>query len=145
MQSNPRRCKANQSDAKQLKAVQNQKEGLDGACDKIQTTLTEHQAALRKHNNEYVDILLEGISEYRSAYQQFSDALASTQPEVAHAALQIGPALGQVFRSIDNDHENLMNSPGRKRIGIVCGHGEFCPFREDKPLVQKELGANSRQ
>ena len=125
----------------QLKALQNQKEGLDKTCDKIQTTLTEHQAALRKHNNEYVDILLDGISEYRSAYQQFSDSLASTQPEVAQAALQIGPALGQVFRSIDNDHENLMNSPGRKRIGIVCGHGEFCPFREDQPLVQKELGA----
>ena len=44
-----------------------------------------------------MNILLDSIIQYKDAYQQFSDALGSLQPEVAQMALQIGPALEQVF------------------------------------------------
>lgn len=124
-----------------LKALQLQKADLDKVCVEIQTALAEHQATLRAHNNDYVDILLDSISQYQTAYQQFSDALSTPEPEVAQAALQIGAAMEPVFRSIDDDHDNLVNSPGRKRIGIVCGNGEFCPFRQNQPTVQPQMAA----
>ena len=124
-----------------LKALQEQREGIDSICNGIQTALAEHQQVLRKHSNDYVNILLDSIIQYKDAYQQFSDALGSPQPEVAQMALQIGPALEQVFRGIDTDHDNLVNSPGRKRVGIVCGQGEFCPFRGMQPVVQSQMAA----
>lgn len=124
-----------------LQAIQKKKPKLDKACLAIQDALTAHQKDLYRHGNDYVTLLLDGISQYQAAYQQFSESLGSDQQEVASAALQIGPAIAQVFKGIDDDYENLVNSPGKKRIGIVCGNGEFCPFRASTPVVNPQIGA----
>ncbi len=124
-----------------LTALRAQKEQLDKVCTKIQGLMADNQQALRKHKNEYVDILLASVSQYQNAYQQFSSALTEPEDQIAMTALQVAPALDELFKNIDSDHENLINSPGRKRIGIVCGHGEFCPFPNPKKVVQKEMAA----
>ncbi|MBM4398009.1 MAG: Gldg family protein, partial [Deltaproteobacteria bacterium] len=40
---------------------------------------------------------------------------------------------------VDKDHDTLKNSPGRKAIGFLCGHREFCPFADGKPLIRPEI------
>jgi hypothetical protein len=47
--------------------------------------------------------------------------------------------LEQLWALLEQDHENLKNSPGRKSIGFLCGHREFCPFADPKPFMRPEL------
>jgi ABC-type uncharacterized transport system involved in gliding motility auxiliary subunit len=49
--------------------------------------------------------------------------------------------LGQIHAAVDKDRDTLKNSPGRKAIGFLCGHREFCPFPERKALIQAEIAA----
>ena len=110
------------------------------ACKAVGDVLTAKAPTLRAHQNVYLDTLLGRIEGFIQLYQSFDSALASSDPGQQMAAFQSGELIRQVFTEVDRDHENLVNSPGQKRIGIVCGHGEFCPFPRSRPFVDPNIG-----
>ncbi len=49
----------------------------------------------------------------------------------------------KTFEDLKSDigqlYNTLKDSPGRKNIGFLCGHEEFCPFAETESKIPKEL------
>jgi ABC-type uncharacterized transport system involved in gliding motility auxiliary subunit len=111
------------------------------ACDPVKGKLEQAAPKLGEHRNEYLDILVAGIGEFDKAYTVLLERMDATEQAEAMSALEVQQALGQIYDEIDSDHENLVNSPGQRRIGFVCGHGEFCPFPEYEPLVRQDMAA----
>ena len=124
-----------------LRRFQESAEDIKKACEPIKAKMEAARPALSKHDNEYVRILLGGIEQYVQGYEQMMELLASPEPDKAAASLQVADALHQGFGEIDKDHDNLVNSPGQKQIGFVCGHGEFCPFPRYEPVIKTEMAA----
>jgi hypothetical protein len=48
--------------------------------------------------------------------------------------------MGQLGTQINKQYESLVESPGRKSIGFLCGHEEFCPFEDTSFQFEKLLG-----
>lgn len=105
-------------------------------CDKVAAALAE--AERLKGKNEYLDQLLTSAKEYAEAvdevYRQFEDQQSKDASILA--LLERLEALGEL---VSRDHETLKNSPGRKAIGFLCGHDEFCPFADPEPLIRPEI------
>lgn len=47
--------------------------------------------------------------------------------------------IAQLAAVVDRDHETLKNSPGRKAIGFLCASRTFCPFAEQKSLINPQI------
>jgi len=47
--------------------------------------------------------------------------------------------LTQLADLASRDGETLKNSPGRKSVGFLCGHREFCPFADSTPLMRPDI------
>ena len=114
---------------------------IKAACEPIGKKLEEYGPALSKHENEYVRILVKSIGQYKEGIAQLLELLGSEDPQQAGAAPQLKDALHQAFDEIDKDHDNLVNSPGQKQIGFVCGQGEFCPFARYEPVIKTDMAA----
>ena len=109
---------------------------LQAACDPIADKLGAAETTLRGRNPD-LDRLLDSVQQFTEFYGQMlaSFGAADTQQQ----ALQIAGLLDQLFAGIDSDHDLLVNSPGRRTIGFLCGHQEFCPFASGEPIVRPEL------
>ena len=124
-----------------LEALKTAKETqISPACDAIADVLAEKSPTLHAHANPYLETLLLRIDGFVKLYQSFDAALSSSDSNQQMAAFQSGELIRQVFSEVDRDHENLMNSPGQKRIGIVCGHGEYCPFPSNRTFIDPNVG-----
>jgi ABC-type uncharacterized transport system involved in gliding motility auxiliary subunit len=117
------------------------KDTFDKECQKVAELMKADGAKLREERNEYLDIFLGGVDEFVQTYQALLDRLGATDEGESMQALEVQKLLQVVFDEVDRDHENFANSPGQKRIGFVCGNGEFCPFNEDQPVVREEMAA----
>lgn len=124
-----------------LARFQQSADEIKKACDPIKAKMETARPVLSRHDNEYVRILLGGIEQYAEGYGQLMEYLGSEEKEKAAAAIQIAAALHQAYTEIDKDHDNLVNSPGQKQIGFVCGHGEFCPFPRMDPVIKTDMAA----
>lgn len=94
--------------------------------------------------NDDLQRLLDSIAQFLDFYGQLGAALsgggeAGGEPQAQQQALQIATLLAQLFEGIDRDYQLLVDSPGRKTIGFLCGHQEFCPFAAEEPLIRPEL------
>jgi ABC-type uncharacterized transport system involved in gliding motility auxiliary subunit len=83
---------------------------------------------------------------FKEEYDQVAQALAAPASPEASAGPQPGDAVLQglaqvkgLGRAMEGEYQQLEDSPGRKRIGIVCAGKAFCPFPSDKPLIPEEL------
>jgi ABC-type uncharacterized transport system involved in gliding motility auxiliary subunit len=85
--------------------------------------------------------VFDSVAQFLEFFAQMGAALSAEggEPQAAQQALQIAGLLGQLFQGIDRDYQLLVDSPGRKTIGFLCGHQEFCPFAADEPLIRPEL------
>ncbi|MFT7621711.1 MAG: ABC-type uncharacterized transport system involved in gliding motility auxiliary subunit, partial [Myxococcota bacterium] len=53
--------------------------------------------------------------------------------------------LSQLKGEISTAYTTLKDSPGRRTIGFLCGHQEFCPFEETESKIPDELVAAFEQ
>ena len=125
----------------QLKA--NRKD-IESVCGKLGGAITNAEGKL-KGRNDFVDNLLQSSKQYGKVYAEVIRYLDGKTPEKspvpAHMALsQIVNILDQVNAEVDVRHTTLTDSPGQRRIGFLCGHEEFCPFAESKPLIPGQVG-----
>ena len=54
-------------------------------------------------------------------------------------AVEGAKTLDDLKTDIASTYNTLKDSPGRKSIGVLCGHDEFCPFEEHDSKIPKEL------
>lgn len=117
-----------------LKAAQ---ADLKAACDPVKAALDK--AAADKGKHEQLDRVLLIAGAFHDGYEQITEALASEDAQTQAQALQQLPRLLALGRATDTEHDDLVDSPGRRRIGFVCDGMTFCPFTDDRPLVPKEM------
>jgi ABC-type uncharacterized transport system involved in gliding motility auxiliary subunit len=130
---------------KRIEALLANRAELEKACKPVEKLVREDGGAL-KGKNQFGDTLVDNSDEFVKAYGELLTTLdqktaADKQPRMppAVAVGQLVGVLDQLFREVDRSHTNLADSPGRKQIGFLCGHDEFCPFAESQPLVQQEM------
>jgi hypothetical protein len=86
--------------------------------------------------------LVARLVESAEAYVETVDHLGrlAADPQSDESALQLlAERLVQIGALVDEDAAAVKDSPGRKTIGFLCGHREFCPFADPRPLIQPEL------
>ncbi len=107
-------------------------------CDPLAQTL----AAVEQHlagRNEDLDRLLESVAQFVEFYAQLEPAMGASEPREQRRAIQIADVLPRILETIDHDHELLVTSPGRRTVGVLCGHEEFCPFAAEQPFIRPDL------
>jgi len=131
---------------KRLEMLRKATPDIDKACQAL-TTLVQNAGKQLKGKNQFGDQLVENADQFREVYSELGKALApaAAQPKEgqqvppAAAVPQYVQLLDQLFREVDRSHTTLTDSPGRKEIGFLCGHDEFCPFGESEPFVQEQV------
>jgi len=129
---------------KRVKALQGAKTDLEAACGPAINGLASAEASL-KGRNPFVDNLLATAGQFKSVYAEMNKYLAGQgqgkgQVPTHMAVAQLMGLLEQLAGEVDKRHTTLTDSPGQKKIGFLCGHGEFCPFAEKDQLVDAQLG-----
>ena len=71
-------------------------------------------------------------AEHLAVVRRDDDGRRGQEPAVVERLSQLGDLLSR-------DADTLKNSPGRKAIGFLCGHREFCPFADSTPLLRPEI------
>mgnify|MGYP000950563944 CR=1 FL=1 len=94
--------------------------------------------AVLKDRNEYLDQLAQTARAYVQMVDEAGRQLADPQGDGKDLPAVI-ERLRQLYDLLARDGETLVNSPGRKSIGFLCGHREFCPFADSTPLLRPEI------
>jgi ABC-type uncharacterized transport system involved in gliding motility auxiliary subunit len=126
-----------------LAKVEAGKPELDKVCEPVGQTLAEARTKLAGRN-EFVDNLLQSTKQFYNIYAELGRYLRGEgQAEVPKesAVPQLVTLLGQVAHEAEQRHQTLVDSPGQRRIGFVCGHMEFCPFNNREPLIDSQMAA----
>ncbi|MBM4344946.1 MAG: Gldg family protein [Deltaproteobacteria bacterium] len=99
-----------------------------------------------KGKSQFGDQLLQSADQYKSIVEELGQFLSGTaegakdKPKQAAMAIsQLTSMMDEFFKEVDRAHTNLTDSPGRKVIGFLCGHDEFCPFAEADPFVPEQM------
>ncbi|MSQ84507.1 MAG: hypothetical protein EXR77_16775 [Myxococcales bacterium] len=99
-----------------------------------------------KGKSQFGDQLLQSAEQYKSIVAELVQFLSGTaegakdKPKQAGLAVtQLTSMMDEFFKEVDRAHTNLTDSPGRKVIGFLCGHDEFCPFAEPEPFVPEQM------
>lgn len=111
-------------------------EGLRRACEGMTIAKAKLETMSKKND------LLEQLRMSGDAAVEALDGLVAMlmQPNSdKNQIVAMVDRLGQIITLVTKDRDTLKNSPGRKAVGFICGHKEFCPFSATKPLVQPEI------
>jgi len=114
------------------------REKIDKACDPVASAAAAGKAMAGR--NEFLDVLLGYADELGQVYAALKEGVASNDEQLRLRAVKAAQAVKEVFADVDKANDDLKNAPGKRSVGILCGHGEFCPFPGDKPLIQPEIG-----
>ncbi|MSP90408.1 MAG: hypothetical protein EXR79_01160 [Myxococcales bacterium] len=132
---------------KRLDALKLARPDLDKVCKPVGDLVTKEGGPL-KGKNQFGDNLVQAANQFREAWDDLAQTVGpagSAEPDKKavmppHIVVpQLVNVLEQLFREVDRAHQTLTDSPGRKQIGFLCGHDEFCPFGEAEPFVQEQL------
>jgi len=119
-------------------AYTGKKAELDAACAGVAASVEAAKAQAGKHDQ--LDRVALIANAFDQNLAQFWTDLGANDPQTAMQA-----ALGNIKRvlaighAMDGEYQDLVDSPGRRRIGFVCNATTFCPFPDDTPLVPKEM------
>lgn len=119
------------------------KEKMDAACAAVPERLSEAQQRL-SGRNEFVDNLIQSSKQFYNLYHELGRYMRGEGPKEVPAdvaAPQLVQMLNQVGREVEQRHTTLVDSPGQRKIGFVCGHLEFCPFKERDSLIEPQMAA----
>lgn len=113
---------------------------LKPTCAKIDESLAaaDKVAEGRDKSRAFETVRLVGDA-YSKLFKQLVEALGSEEVQVQNQGLAVAQQLGQYASALDGEHQSLKDSPGRRRIGVVCNAQTFCPFATNKPLVPESL------
>ncbi|MBL6975451.1 MAG: Gldg family protein [Deltaproteobacteria bacterium] len=119
-----------------MSALRLDRDGFRSTCGKVAAGLGTTQGF--KGRNEYLDQLTGSATAYAEMVEEISKRIddPQTQDRALAGAVERLKSLNDL---VAKDNRTLKNSPGRKSIGFLCGHGEFCPFREAQPLIRPEI------
>ena len=119
------------------------KEKLTTACAPLSDVLGSTQQTL-KGRNEFVDNLLKSSQQFFNIYSEIGRYQRGEGPKEVDpndALPQLVNMLDQVGREVEQRHTTLVDSPGQRKIGFLCGHMEFCPFAERESLMDPQMAA----
>ncbi len=126
---------------KTFKALQDNRAKYETICKKVGPVVGQGESTL-KGRNEFVDSLLQSSKQFWNVYNELLRYLSGQgRKEVPAevAAAQILKLCENLSAEVETRHTSLTDSPGQRRIGFLCGHGEFCPFKESEPLFSPQL------
>ena len=135
----------NDPNQKRLNAIQAAAADLDKACAPMAGLIAIEGGKL-KGKNLFGDHLVDNAGEFEKAWQELKVLASGQAPTDKQQQLpptlmaqQLTLLLDQLFHEVDRAHQTLADSPGRKSIGFLCGHAEFCPFAETSQLVDPQV------
>ncbi|HAN31839.1 MAG TPA: hypothetical protein DCQ06_09605 [Myxococcales bacterium] len=126
-----------------LKRVQDGRSGFESTCRNVGPVLGAAKDSLNGRN-EFVDNLLKSAQQHWNIYNEmlrYLDGKGRKDVPPEAAVSQLVQLSANIAGEVDRRHTTLTDSPGQRRIGFLCGHGEFCPFREQKPLFDPQMAA----
>jgi ABC-type uncharacterized transport system involved in gliding motility auxiliary subunit len=91
-----------------------------------------------KGRNEYLDQLANTARAFVQMVDEVGRQLADPQDDGKELPTVVD-RLTQLVDMLGRDGETLKNSPGRKAVGFLCGHREFCPFADATPLMRPDI------
>jgi len=115
-----------------------ERDKIDKACEPVAAAVAAARPMAGR--NEFLDVLLGFADELGQVYGALKEGAASGDDQMRVRAVKAAAAVKEVFADLDKANDDLKNAPGKRAVGILCGHGEFCPFPGDKPLIQPEIG-----
>jgi len=133
--------------AQRLQALAAGQASWSKSCGEVEPALTAAKPILTG-KNQFGDTLLATAEQFHTVYKELGNYLS--QPEGAGDKQQVPAAMAipqlltlleQFTAEVDRSHTNLADSPGRRVVGFLCGHDEFCPFPEGQPLVNEQVVA----
>jgi hypothetical protein len=111
---------------------------IDKACEPVASSAASARALAGR--NEFLDVLAGYADELSQVYVALKEGAASSDEQLRLRSVKAAQAVKEIFGDVDKANDDLKNAPGKRSVGILCGHGEFCPFPSDKPLIQPEIG-----
>jgi len=119
-------------------AYTTKKDELQKTCGDIPGAVEKAQAM--KGKNEQLDRVALVADAFDEHLGQFWEQLSGEDPNAATQAAMSGiKRVLAIGHAIDGEYQDLVDSPGRRRIGFVCNGKTFCPFPDDTPLIPKEI------
>jgi ABC-type uncharacterized transport system involved in gliding motility auxiliary subunit len=109
---------------------------IQNACDKVEPAMDAAQVEQGRHPP--LDDVIGAAATFSEGYAAFQTAVNGDE-QAQGAVVNIASQLEAVGEAVEQAHDNLVDSPGRKRIGFVCAGKAFCPFPSPEPLIPKEL------
>jgi len=119
---------------------------LEAACEGLQR---EYAGADGKQDSPRFDAFLHGeggpnavggVAAYLKVLDEMFKALESDEP-AAREIKKHKDLLVSLRADIAVDYERVRSSAGAPKLGLVCGHGEFCPFSSGEPVIDPEIAA----
>ena len=121
-----------------LAAYTAKKAELDATCAAVPAAVSGAKAFEGKHDQlDRVALIANAFDE--SLRQFWADVGASDPQAGMQAALGNIKRVVAIGKAMDGEYQDLVDSPGRRRIGFVCNGTTFCPFPDQRPLVPKEI------
>jgi len=123
------------SGGKDIDAIRLNLGKIQQTCAGVQTALgaTSHMKG-KQENLDDVFKSSEGVEKaLRALYASLGNNAKGTQAGLVLRSLD------GAFKAVDEDYNVLKNSPGRRSLGFICGQREFCPFPEDRPMINPKL------
>jgi len=79
-----------------------------------------------------------GVEAFVQILGELAGALDAEQPDV-QKVMELKGLLVALKDDAVEFSEMLKRAPGQRKIGFVCGHGEFCPFASDQPVIDPKI------
>lgn len=131
--------------SKRLESLTAAQETWGKACGEVEAALGAAKPVL-VGKSQFGDTLLATAEQFAQVQKELAGYLKpASNPDDKQqvppglAVAQLVPLLEQFAAEVDRSHTNLADSPGRRVVGFLCGHDEFCPFAEREPLVNEQL------
>lgn len=130
----------------EAQALVKNKDRIAEQCGRVKT-LYDSRGIPQEGQNKRFDSFLKGdggegrigaVAGYVKTVGQFEEVLATEKPDI-QKVIQIKNLLTALRNDAEENRKLLKRSPGQRRIGFVCGHGEFCPFPSEKPVIDPKI------
>lgn len=119
-----------------LSTIRENIQDFKATCDGVAAQLALAKPLAR--DNELVEQMVESATAYVEAIDHMAH-LVNAADTNEQTVQMLAERMVQIGELVEGDATAIKDSPGRKTIGFLCGHLEFCPFADSKPLIQPEL------
>jgi hypothetical protein len=127
-------------------ALAKNRETILQRCSKVRDELATRGTPLAGQHHRFDAILrgtgpkeqVGGMEGFVKVLDEFAKALSADPPNVQQI-VELKKLLLALRDDADAFKDMLKKAPGQRKIGFVCGHGEFCPFPSDKPVIDPKI------